>query len=90
MPLVSNTVLGYTCWSNASEEEINYGPRYDGIWRETSIQPKQTASQSGDTLSTNGDAEQSLKEGSKLASDVESFESGSIPSPNCCGSCALM
>lgn len=91
LPFDSIAVLGYTCWSNASEDEITYGPRYDGIWRETSIQPQQTASQTGDTLSANGDTEQSLKEGtSKLPSDVEIFESGSIPSANCCGSCALM
>ncbi|XP_016963335.1 uncharacterized protein LOC108033503 isoform X2 [Drosophila biarmipes] len=31
----------YTRWSTASSEDISYGPRYESIWREASLQQQQ-------------------------------------------------
>ncbi|XP_039481882.1 uncharacterized protein LOC120445500 [Drosophila santomea] len=31
----------YTRWSTASSEDISYGPRYESIWREVSLQQQQ-------------------------------------------------
>ncbi|XP_030383299.1 uncharacterized protein LOC115630783 [Scaptodrosophila lebanonensis] len=32
---LSETMAPYTKWSNAANEDVSYGPRYDAIWRES-------------------------------------------------------
>ncbi|KAL7725723.1 hypothetical protein ACLKA6_018554 [Drosophila palustris] len=107
VPGVSNRLLAskiveltsYPRWSNASGDIGSYGPRYDGIWRESCPRTQVHLQSAGDiepamqqlpnVIEIVGDVEPSLSLNQR-SKNLSEPEMEAAPTGRCCASCVLM